>query len=405
MHALINHRNRGLVAVRANSPEAIRLLNEMNAAFSAFKSKNDDRIEAIQRGLDELGARQASMLVGGDAGNIGNSAGRRQSINNLGTFARSGRVEDLVNGLQVNNSMSSSSGPDGGYTVPRELSDTLMTLQRNDSVMRRLARVVTSNSAVFEQPIATTGIASGWVGEKESRPETTGNTFSVLEYPSMEVYANPAVTQRLLDDSAYDLGTFISAEISTAFNEKEGDAFIVGDGIAKPRGFLSYDVTSTADATRPFGTLQYKATGVAAALSDGSNNGMDALIGMVYALKAKYRQNATWLMNSTTAAQVRKFKDSMGRYLWVDSLVQGQPSTLLGYPVEIDESMSDVGANAFPIAFGDFNRGYLIVDRTGVRLLRDALTNKPYVHFYTTKRVGGGLLDSNAIKLLKCATS
>lgn len=407
MHALINNRTRGLIVARNNaSPAAV--LSEMTAAFADFRTRNDGKIAGLQQGLDDMNAALSALKIGGSNGGdspIASRAARQRAVQNLGKFGRTGRVEDLTTGLTVNAAMSTDNGPNGGYTVPEELSDELLTVQRNDSAMRRLARVVKTNSSVFTQPISISGVASGWVGEKESRPETATNTLAALEFPAMELYANPAITQNLLDDSAYDLGGFIASEIGDAFTEKEGSAFISGDGVAKPRGFLSYDIVSTADAARAFGKLQYTPSGVAGALSDGSNNGGDALITLLYSLKAKYRRNASWLMNSTTAAVIRKLKDTNGRYLWADSLVLGQPASLLGYPVEIDEDMSDIGANAYPVAFGDFKRGYLITDRVGMRILRDPLTNKPYVHFYATKRVGGGVLDSNAIKLLKVATS
>lgn len=408
MHALIHKPTRGLVMVR-NEPSAAALLAQLQSAFDSFKSRNEGRISELQAGLEEMNSSIAALKIGGAGASDGDGfapkSSRRRAVQNLGTFARSGRAEDLTSGFKVSASMSGSSGPDGGYLVPEELGAEIMVLQRNSSVMRRLARVVQTNSATFKQIVATSGVDSGWVGEKQSRPETDGNSFAALEYPAMEVYANPAVTQSLLDDSAYDLGAFITTEIGDAFTEKEGAAFISGDGIGKPRGFLSYDTSSVSDkaGTRPFGTLQYIASGQASTLA--TEDPGDQLIDVVYSLKAKYRQNATWLMNSTTAAVVRKFKDDQDNYLWVEGIQAGQPNRLLGYPVEIDEDMSDIGTNAYPIAFGDWNRGYLITDRVGVRIVRDALTNKPYVHFYATKRVGGGLLDSNAIKLLKCASS
>jgi HK97 family phage major capsid protein len=406
MHALLNRPTRGIVAVRNNGPELTAIINQLDSGFQAFKDRHDRRLSQVEAALDEINSGVAALRVGGSGeGAPISAASRRRAIQNLGKFARTGRPEDLREGFQVNASMSSDNDTNGGYTVPEELSGELLTIQRNDSVMRRLARVVQTSSGTFKQPMSLAGMDSGWVGERQSRAETDASTLAMLEYPAMEIYANPAITQSLLDDSAYDLGAYIASEIGDEFTAQEGAAFISGNGVNKPRGFLSYDTSAVADktGTRPFGTIQYIATGQASTLA--TEDPGDQLIDVVYALKAKHRQNATWLMNSTTAALVRKFKDDQDNYLWVEGIQAGQPDRLLGYPVEIDEDMSDIGTNAYPIAFGDWKRGYLIADRVGIRILRDNLTNKPFVHFYATKRVGGGLLDSNAIKLLKCASS
>lgn len=399
---ILNSRSRGLVAAYNNS-NAAALLAEMQQAFAGFRDRQERDVNDIRNAVDDLNGRFAAMRIGGGAGSDLADQSARAALTNLGEFGRSGNPDALRRGFQVSASMSSDSDPDGGYLAPDELSTELMRIQRNDSVMRRIAHVIQTNSAAFKQPISIGGTGSGWVGERESRPETVGTSISMIAVHSGEIYANPAITQNLLDDSAYDLGAYIAQEIGDEFNEREGDAFINGDGINKPRGFLTYDTATTADATRSFGVIQHKTTGVAAALSDATHNGGDALIDLVYSLKAKYRQNAVFVMNSTTAGIVRKFKTigDTEHYIWAESIAPEQPARLLGYPVEIDESMPDVGAGAFPIAFGDFNRGYIIADRTDVRILRDPYTNKPYVHFYTTKRVGGAVMDSNAIKLLK----
>lgn len=187
------------------------------------------------------------------------------------------------------------------------------------------------------------------------------------------------------------------------FAEKEGLAFFSGDGVNSPRGISSY--TMIADASYAWGKVGFKTSGVAAALSDSTHNGADAITDLVYALKQGYRTNGRFLMNRTTQAAVRKLKSKTEElYLWQPSIQAGQPPTLLGYPVVDDDNVSDIGANAFPIWFGDFKRAYLIVDRAGIRVLRDPYTNKPYVHFYTTKRVGGGIQNFEALKALKIST-
>jgi HK97 family phage major capsid protein len=217
----------------------------------------------------------------------------------------------------------------------------------------------------------------------------------------MELYAMPAATTSLLDDSAVDIDSWLAAEVEAVFAEQEGAAFVNGDGVNKPRGFLNYP--TVAESAWSWGNLGYIATGVAGALP--STNPADVLIDTVYALRAGYRQNAAWVMNRKTQAAVRKLKDGQGNYLWQPPVTAGGDASLMGFKLVEAEDMPDIAANAAPIAFGNFNRGYLVVDRLGVRILRDPYSAKPYVLFYTTKRVGGGVQDFNAIKLLKVAVS
>lgn len=216
----------------------------------------------------------------------------------------------------------------------------------------------------------------------------------------MELYANPAATQTLLDDASVDIGQWLAEEVQTSFSEAEGAAFIAGTGVNQPRGLLSYD--TVANGSYAWGKLGFITTGASADFH--TEDPADCLIDVIYGIKQGYRQNARWLMNRAVQGKIRKFKDDQDNYLWQPGIQAGQPATLLGYPIVDDDNMSNVGANAFPVAFGDFNRGYLVIDRTGIRVLRDPYTNKPFVHFYTTKRVGGGVQDFAAIKLLKCST-
>ena len=213
-----------------------------------------------------------------------------------------------------------------------------------------------------------------------------------------ELYANPAASQAMLDDAAFDLESWLASEIAAEFARAEGLAFVGGTGTNQPRGFLQAPSTATGDATRPFGTLQF--------IASGNASGFDSapelkLIDLVHSLKSGHRQGAAFVMNSKTMAAVRKFKAADGTFLWQPGVLEGQPSRLLGYPVVEVEDMPDVAANACPIAFGNFKAGYLIAERRATTILRDPFTNKPYVNFYATKRVGGQVLDSEAIKLLK----
>ena len=407
MNAPLNHR--GLRAVYANASTRSRgglpqnaspqeVVAGLNTAFEEFKADHNSRIDRLENVFDDQAARIAAMQTGGGSGPIRGSA--RAALTNLGQFGRSGDPGALSQGLQPQAALSVGSDPDGGYTVPEEMADTITELQRDVSPMRRLARVITTRSASFDMPVNLGGTGTGWVGETAARPETTTPTFANVNIPHGEIYANPAITQQLLDDSAYALGEFIAEEIARTFAEQEGAAFIAGNGTNKPLGFLTGTPVATDDSARAFGTLQYIAGGAASTFSDD-----EKLVDLVFSLKSGYRQNGAWLMNSATLAVVSKFKDGNGRFLWQDSLESGTPGRLLGYPVEVDEDMPDIAADAFPIAFGDFRRGYVITDRAGVRLLRDPFTQKPYIMFYATKRVGGKLVDTNAIKLLKVATA
>jgi HK97 family phage major capsid protein len=210
----------------------------------------------------------------------------------------------------------------------------------------------------------------------------------------------------MLDDAFFNVEQFLSAEVATEFAKAEGAAFISGNGTDKPKGFLAYTINASADGARTFGHLQAVKTGVAAGFkaTTSSSNPADTFIDVIHAMKSPLRQGASWLMNTLTEAAVRKFRDLDGNYIWRPGLVEGQPSSILGYPVIEMADMPDIATTSNPIAFGNWRRGYTIVDRMGVRMLRDPYTNKPYVQFYTTKRLGGMVVDSEAIKILSCAT-
>lgn len=397
-------RTRGLIAVRLES--TTDYLSELKFTVNAFIKKHDDRYAAIEKDLDELNAQAAAHRVGSSSARS-RSGPSAAALSAFGQFAKNGNVEAMKGFLpQAAVSGTTDSDPNGGALVPDEVSTTIIARQINGSPMRRLASLRVTKAASYKQLVNVGGGTAEWVGEKQARPQTDINQYKEITITPMEVYANPAVSQTLLDDANFDVANEVSGEIAKDFDLKEGAAWVSGDGVNKPRGFLAYATpVTTGDSTRAFGTLQYFPSGVAAALSDGSHNGGDALLDVVYGLKGDYRKNATWVMNSTTVGVVRKLKDLEGRYLWQPPISAGQPATLLGYPLETDENMPDIGAGNFPIAFGDWKAGYMIVDRVGMRVLRDPYTNKPYVHFYTTKRVGGGLLHSNAIKLLKIAAT
>ena len=287
---------------------------------------------------------------------------------------------------------------EGGYAVPREIDAMIASRITAVSPIRAIAQVVQTGTAGYRKLVATGGTASGWVSETAARPETATPAFAEIAPPSGELYANPAASQAMLDDAAFDIQSWLADEIAMEFARAEGAAFVGGTGNDQPQGFLSAPASAADDATRAFGALQYLATGDAQGLGDAAEL---ALIDLVHALRSGHRQGASWVMNARTLAAVRKLRASDGAFLWQPGLVEGQPDRLLGYPVVEAEDMPDIAANQVPIAFGNFRAGYLIAERSATAILRDPYTNKPFVHFYATRRVGGQVLDSDAIKLLK----
>ncbi|MBB5705419.1 phage major capsid protein [Sphingopyxis panaciterrulae] len=300
-------------------------------------------------------------------------------------------------------SLSGASGGEGGYAVPREIDGAIAATLTSLSPIRGIATVVQTGTSGYRKLIATGATEAGWVGETAARPATDTRSFAEIAPPSGELYANPAASQAMLDDAMFNVEDWLADEIAREFAVAEGTAFVGGNGTNRPKGFLSYAATDEDDAARDFGTLQYVASGAAGGFAAASPQ--DGLIELVHSLRAPYRQGAAWVMNSGTLARIRKFKTSDGAFLWQPGLVEGQAATLLGYPVVEAEDMPDVAADSLSIAFGNFRAGYLIADRGETRILRDPFSNKPFVHFYATKRVGGAIVDSNAIKLMKFAAS
>jgi len=285
--------------------------------------------------------------------------------------------------------------------VPVETDKQITDLMTAISPIRSIASVRQVSTSTYKKPVTITGPAVGWVAETASRPETDSQSIDALSFPTAELYAMPAATTAFLDDAAVDVGQWIADEVNIAFAQQEGAAFVNGDGTNKPKGFLQ--ATTVADASWAWGKLGYLVTGVSGDLPASDKS--DVLIDLVYSLKAGYRQNANWVMNRRTQAVLRKLKDDSGNYLWQPAATADGRATLLGFPLVEAEDMPDIAANALSIAFGDFKRGYLIVDRQGVSVLRDPYSAKPYVLFYTTKRVGGGVQNFEAIKLLKFGTA
>ncbi|MFZ5746401.1 MAG: phage major capsid protein [Pseudomonadota bacterium] len=288
----------------------------------------------------------------------------------------------------------------GGVAVPREIDAMIDATLKSVSPIRAIANVVQVGSSGYRKLVTSGGTPSGWAGETGDREETGTPAFHEVAPPMGDLYANPAASQAMLDDAAFDVEAWLASEIAMEFASAEGAAFVNGDGTNKPRGFLNAPVSTAADATRPFGTIQTVLTGV-----DGGfpTHADEVLIDLVQTLRAPYRQGASWVMNSATLAKIRKLKTTDGAFLWQPSLAAGQPATLLGYPVVEAEDMPDIATDSLSVAFGNFKAGYLIAERGETQVLRDPYSNKPFVHFYATKRVGGMVSNSEAIKLLKFA--
>lgn len=354
----------------------------------------DAALDDTMRRIDRLTLDRARPALGQDGPRDPLTAEHKAAF---GAYVRTGEVGGLKR--LESKALSAGSGPDGGYLAPATVEGEILRRLASVSPIRALATVRTISSGTYKKAFSTTGPASGWVAETAARPQGSSPTLAELSFPAMELYAMPAATQTLLDDAIVDIDQWIAEEVESAFAEQEGAAFVAGDGVDKPKGFLAYP--TIADASWSWGNIGVLNTGVAGAFP--ASNPADVLVDLVYALKAGYRQNASFVMNRKVQATVRKFKDANGNYLWQPPASAGAPATLLGFPLVEAEDMPNIATSAVSIAFGDFRRGYLVVDRAGVRILRDPYSAKPYVLFYTTKRVGGGIQDFAAIKGLKFA--
>ncbi len=397
------------------APEAGVTHAELMRTFEAFKAANDDRIEAIERKagdilqddkvaridaaldaqarrLDELTLKSARPQLGLENATRVASREHKQAFE---SYMRSGDASAL-RGLE-SKAMSIGTPGDGGYLVPPEVEQEIGKRLAVISPIRSIASVREISGNVFKKPFMTAGPATGWVAETASRPQTSSPTLDELSFPAAELYAMPAATGALLEDAVVNLDEWIAGEVEQVFAVQEGAAFVNGDGTNKPKGFLQYD--KVAEGSWAWTKIGFLETGVDAGFPE--DGAADPLIDLVYALKAGYRQNASFVMNRKTQSAIRKLKDADDNYLWQPPAQVGGRAGLLTFPVVEAEEMPDIAADSYSIAFGDFARGYLVVDRQGVRVLRDPYSAKPYVLFYTTKRVGGGVQDFDAIKLLK----
>lgn len=402
-----------------NKSAASALINDLHQAFTAFRDANDERLAQIEtrmgadalteeklaridHALDETKSRLDRLALDNARPRLGGpfeTEGCNEHKSAFGHYMRAGEATGLK-ALEAK-AMSRASGPDGGYLVPTPAEQEILRRLAKLSPIRAIASIRAISTQSLRRAYSTTGPAAGWVGEADPRPQTANQQIADMTFPAMELYAMPAATQSLLDDAAVDIEQWIADEVQVAFAEQEGAAFVNGDGVNKPKGFLAY--TTIADTSWSWGNIGYIPTGAAGAFS--ATNPSDALFNLVYALRAGYRQNGTFVMGRKAQSLVRQFKTTTGQYLWAPPSSLDAPATLINFPIIEAEDMPDPAANAFAIAFGDFERGYVVVDRIGIRVLRDPYSTKPYVLFYTTKRVGGGIQNFEAIKLLKFAAS
>ncbi|MEO1205930.1 MAG: phage major capsid protein [Pseudomonadota bacterium] len=410
----------GDVETKAETRDGRAAYADLMEAFEAFKTTNDqrlgdletrmssdvltneklERIEAAldlnQRAVDELCVKAQRPAKSGEAG-VSRGGVALQHKAAFEAYVRGGEVGSL-RGLEAK-ALSVGSDPDGGYLVPSETETEVNSALKSLSPIRAISGVRQVSASVYKRPFATSGADTGWVGEAAVRPQTATPTLAELSFPTMELYAMPAATSTLLDDAAVDMDAWLAEEVRSAFAEQEGKAFVTGDGVNQPKGFLSY--TTVDQGSWTWGNVGTLSTGAAGAFP--SSDAGDLLIDLIYSVKSGYRANGHFVMNRATQGEIRKMKDGEGNYLWQPAGSPGDAPTLLGFPVSEAEDMPDIAADSLSVAFGDFRRGYLIVDRVGIRVLRDPYSAKPYVLFYTTKRVGGGIQDFDAIKLLKFA--
>jgi HK97 family phage major capsid protein len=393
------NRHRGIMAVQASGA----IFAQLQASVADFKAAHKSQLDVINRDLDEVNAKLSAMQIGGGGDANGTNTELRQASAAVTDFLRSGKPDAMLS-LQPRGAMTTDSAPDGGFTVPTQIDGMIQNQLIALSPMRTACGGgILVGTSDYKKLINRRGATAGWVGERDPRGETETPLLGEIVPPMGEVYAYPSVTQWAVDDSQFDLSSFVQENVVDEFNLQEGHAFASGDGLKKPRGFLTVTMSADGDGVRPFGTWQFVKTGSASGFASTAPG--DALIDLVYAVKPQYRTgpNVGWQMNSATAGIVRKFKDGEGRYIWQESLTAGEPALLCGFPVWLNEDMPDVAANALPIAFGNWRAGYLIVDRIGTRIVRDPYTKPGWLRLYISKRVGGAPADSRAIKFLKIA--
>lgn len=387
--------------IKARAGEGLSPAQDVAEAMSGFvnelkgfKADFQTKLQQTEERLTMLDRKNMTAARTPLSGAVETGAPHQKAFN---AYLRSGE-DDGLRGLELEGkSLSTAVNSDGGYLVDPQTSETVKSVLNATASIRSIASVVNVEATSYDVLVDHTDVGAGWATETGTQAETDTPTIDRITIPLHELSALPKASQRLLDDSAFDIEAWLAGRIADKFARAEAAAFVNGDGIDKPMGFLTH--TSVDNDVWSWGNLGYVPTGVAGDVT------AEAIVDVVYALGAEYRANATFVMNSKTAGLVRKLKDNDGRFMWSDGLAAGQPATLMGYPVLIAEDMPDAGAGADAIAFGDFGAGYTVAERPDLRVLRDPFSAKPHVLFYATKRVGGDVSDFAAIKLLKFASA
>ncbi|WP_262694473.1 phage major capsid protein [Kordiimonas aquimaris] len=360
-------------------------MTDLKSAIEDYTDAAENGILGLKDRMDALETKFARPNGGGADAHASDALEHKHAF--LDGFIARGDDSELK---QIEaKGLSTASGGDGGFAVPHVIDTEIEKQLRDLSPLRSICKVKTIETSNYTRLLNVGGTGSDWVGEAGARSETATPSLQEITITPGEIYANAAATQRALDDMQFDAEAWLTEEVAEAFAAKEGDAFINGDGVNKPTGFLHTSVVGS--------------IGKVTTTASGAFDGPDNLVDLVHALKARYRQGAKFVMNSATLAEVRKMKDGDGNFIWRPGLIEGQADMLLGYPVVEAEDMPDVATGAFAVAFGNFERGYTIVERTGTRVLRDPYSDKPNVLFYATKRVGGAVVNAEAIKLLEFA--
>ena len=397
-----------------DNQDIAQVAQELGAKFEEFKQKNDQRldgiaqeksklaesVEKINGTLSELdglkGQLEAILAKQNRPGGGADSKDVAEHKSAFGAFIRKGREDDLRE--LERKALSTTTDEDGGYAVPEDLDRQLAELARDSVVMRQECNVISQGGTGYKKLVDLGGTTSGWVGETDPRPNTGTPKLQPITPTWGELYANPQATQGMLDDAFFNVEEWLSKGVNTDFSEQEEAGFSYGDGVKKPKGLYAYGTEAKNDAERTFGKLQHL-------LAAGTGLSADDLVRLIYTLRKPYRSGAKWMMNGLSVMAARLLKDGEGNYLWRPGLEEGAPSILLGYGIAENEEMPDITAGSQSVSFGNFKRAYTIIDRVGTRVLRDPYTNKPYVSFYTTKRVGGMLENHEAVKVLQQAAS